>query len=115
MWSLSRVDAQTVKRPVLATVLHDIDRYIPAGKRVGTILGEDDWDYPLYGARLDRRLVPLSTIVASPLSAARLGQVHWVVVGSDLQPPPLEPEWIQVRLGLPQQGWTLLLRPEELG
>lgn len=115
IWSMSRADAQAVIRPDLAPVLHGLDQYIPGGKRVGAILGEDDWDYPLYGPRLDRTLVPLSTAVASPLDAARLAGVHWVAVGVGLQPPPLEPQWILQRLGLPGQGWTLLLRPEELG
>lgn len=115
VWTLSREQAQALTRPALAGVLEGLAQHVPQGKRVGTILGEDDWDYPLYGPRLDRRLVPVSPGVAYPLSAARSARLHWVVAGVGIAAPPLEPQWNRLDLGIPGQGWTLLLRSEELG
>lgn len=115
VWSVSRAEAQSFTRPDLLPVLQGLGQYIPGGKRVGTILGEDDWDYPLYGPHLDRRLVPVSTAVAYPLTAARSAKVHWVAVGTGITPPALEEQWNVQRLGLPGVGWTLFLRSEELG
>ena len=115
IWSLDRADAQAVTRPEIAGVLHGLDQYIGPDKRVGTILGEDDWDYPLYGARLGRRLVPISTAVESPLLAAQRAGVHWVAVGNGLPQPPPEATWNVQRLGLPGASWVLYLRSEELG
>jgi hypothetical protein len=112
IWSMSRAEAQSVMRPELTPSLVAFEQLVPPGKRIGTILGEDDWDYPLYGERLDRELVPITTAAAQPLSAARLARVHWVVVGSGIPGPPLEEQWlVQTPLG----GWKIYLRPEELG
>lgn len=115
VWTLSRARAQALTRPELTPALEGIDHFIPGGKTVATILGEDDWDYPLYGPRLDRRLVPVATVAASPLLAARRSGAHWLVVGSGIQTPALEPQWFLERLGDPRVGWALYLRPEELG
>lgn len=114
VWTLSRAQAQALTRPEIAGVLEGLAQHIPAGKRVGTILGEDDWDYPLYGPNLDRVLVALPPTTASPLAAARAQRVHWVAIGVGLAAPS-EPEWIRVDFGPPGQGWTLYLRPEEFG
>ena len=59
IWGMTRAEAQSVQRPAMRPVLEALDRRVPPNARVGYVLGSDDWDYPLYGRRLTRRLVKL--------------------------------------------------------
>jgi hypothetical protein len=106
VWRLSREEAQGVTRIGMPEVLGVIERRIPERARVGVLLGEDDWDYPLYGPRLRRRLVPLPRYAA--LGEAERRGLHWVVVGATPGPGYL-PGW-EVRY-FPASMWTLLHRP----
>ena len=60
MWRLPRAEAKTAVRGEMRRVLEAIEREIPADAAVGVRLTEDDWDYPHYGERLERRLLPLT-------------------------------------------------------
>lgn len=113
IWSLDRSAAQAVTRPSSLETLRSIDRLVPPATHLGTILGEDDWDYPLYGARLDRRLVLLEPASSDPLAAAQRMGIQRVVAGEKVALPPLRPPWRSIRL--PGIGWTLFLRDEGAG
>jgi len=106
VWKLSRAEVEGVTRPGMPEVLTAIDREIPQHARVGVILGEDDWDYPLYGRRLERRLIPLPR-VGSLEEAERRG-LRWVVVGATPPGPKYLPGW-KVRF-FPDSQWTVLHR-----
>jgi hypothetical protein len=59
VWSRSRAEVQTVMRPELLEVYRTIEQKVPPDAKLGTVLGGDDWDYPLYGPALGRRLVTM--------------------------------------------------------
>ena len=104
VWSLSRPEAQSRTRPDIEEALVTIDSALPGDARVG-ITGLEEWSYPLYGASLDRRLVPLPE--GDPLTVAEQLGLGWVVVGTD----DVEPRghgWRAQRF--PGPGWTLYSR-----
>jgi len=104
VWSLSRAKAQAQTRPGMEDALIAMDR-LPVAARIG-IANLEEWSYPLYGATLDRRLVPLSE--PDPLaSAERLG-LRWVVVGTHETRNSGRPGWRARRF--PDAGWTLFSR-----
>jgi hypothetical protein len=105
VWQLSRSEAQGITRPGMPEVLTAIERRIPERARVGVILGGDDWDYPLYGPKLERRLVVLRRVGA--LEEAERRGLRWVVVGATKGPAYL-PGW-DVRF-FPDSQWTLIHR-----
>ena len=105
VWSLSRPVAQSRTRPDIENALVTVDRKLPANARVG-IAGLEEWSYPLYGASLDRQLVPLPE--ADPLTAAERLGIAWVVVGSEDVEVPRRPGWWAQRF--PRPGWTLYSR-----
>jgi hypothetical protein len=78
-WTLTRSEAQALSRPYMATSLEGFDRIVPKHARVGYVLAEDDWDYPLYGEHLKRRLIRLPA--HDPLRAAAALHLRWVVIG----------------------------------
>jgi hypothetical protein len=80
IWSLDRAVAQTLTWPKFEPRLRTIAAVVPQDARVGVVLGDEDWDYPLYGPHFTRTLVPLPA--SDPLGAAtRLG-LDWVVLGN---------------------------------
>jgi Dolichyl-phosphate-mannose-protein mannosyltransferase len=78
-WTLTRPEAQALSRPYMATSLEGFDRVVPEHARVGYVLAEDDWDYPLYGEHLKRTLIRLPA--RDPLRAAAALHLRWVVIG----------------------------------
>jgi hypothetical protein len=108
VWRLSRSRAQTLTRPELSAVLVEVERRIPERAHVGVLLGEDDWDYPLYGPSLDRRLVSLPRL--HTLAEAERRGLRWVVVGVIRPGPAYLPGWA-VRF-FPDSQWTLLHRDD---
>lgn len=80
IWSYPRPEAQAVSRPEMATALTAVDLEVPANATVGYVLGEDGWDYPLYGEHLERTLIRLSS--REPLQDAGRRGVQWVVIGN---------------------------------
>lgn len=111
VWSLPRADAQTITRPELLQVVQGVEQHVPPRKTLGFILGPDDWDYPLYGPRLTRRLVPVPGV--DTLAWAERNHVHWILLGTGAPDPPPRATWFRIRFH--DSGWQLLLRPEELG
>ena len=82
VWSLSRVQSQELALLPGATdpALRAVDAVVPQNARLGVLLGDEDWDYPLYGTHLGRRLVALPT--DNPLRTARALGLDWVVIGN---------------------------------
>jgi 4-amino-4-deoxy-L-arabinose transferase-like glycosyltransferase len=107
VWSLPRAQAQTVPQPALAEVVAGVDRAVPPDARLGTVIGPDDWEYPLFGPRLGRRLVPLPEGDALVPAAERAG-VRFVVLNDRARRPSSSPGWS--RVDFPEAHWSLLAR-----
>jgi hypothetical protein len=109
IWTASRAEAAAEQRPAMEPVLQTIERCVPPQAEVGYALGEDDWDYPLYGPRFQRSLVRLRAGTA--LAAARRAGIRWVVARHRLL-GPLRPGWTAVRF--PATGLVVLARTRSL-
>jgi hypothetical protein len=94
-----RIEAVTAKQGELRPALEWLEARVPERAALGVRLGPDDWDYPLYGPRLQRRLVSVDS-----LADAR--GVGWVVVGSGERLAGA-PGWREVRF---PNGWRVLQR-----
>jgi hypothetical protein len=66
-----RVQQQTAIRPDVAPMLRWMNDHVPATADIGFVGGEDDWDYPLFGAHRTRRVVRLGELGPRPLAALR--------------------------------------------
>lgn len=97
VWTLSRVEAETLWAPAMAPVIRAVDRDVPASAVVGTVLGPATMTYPLYGATLTRSLVALPP--PRPLAAATEQGLRWVVIDAT------------GRLAAPQPGWAITTLP----
>jgi hypothetical protein len=102
IWDLSRPESEALARNPMLSTLEAIDRAIPRTATVGYVLATDDWDYPLYGSRLERRLVRLPP--SDPLVRARQLGIHWVVTG-DVSANGA-PGWVAIRF--PDSGWSVM-------
>ena len=59
IWTMTRADAQGAQRPPMRPVLEAIAECVPPHATIGYDIGGDDWDYPLFGDRLTRKIVRL--------------------------------------------------------
>jgi hypothetical protein len=98
-WNRSRADVQAIQWEELRPVLETVAARVPPHARVGIDLAPLDWEYPLWGARLGRRLVWLPE--QSPAG------LDWVVLGTKVtrRPPG---RWCATPF--PHVHWTLLRR-----
>jgi Glycosyltransferase family 87 len=99
VWSLSRPAAQSIRWPELRPVLEAVAARVPADARLGVDLAPLDWEYPLWGPRLGRRLVWLPRQPSAGLD--------WVVLGTDVA---WRPPGTWCGQGFPASHWTLLHR-----
>ncbi len=99
VWQRDRASVQTINRAELRPVLEAVARRVPADARLGVDLAADDWEYPLWGAQLGRRLVWLPEQSATGL--------EWVVLGTGIERRP-PGTWCAQRF--PLSHWTLLRR-----
>jgi hypothetical protein len=99
VWSLSRPAVQSIRWPELRPVLEAVAARVPANARLGVDLAPLDWEYPLWGARLERRLVWLPEQPATGLD--------WIVLGTDISRRP-PGSWCAEPF--PRTHWTLLNR-----
>jgi hypothetical protein len=106
IWELSRPAAEALARPSMFSTLDAIQHVVPATATIGYVLGNDDWDYPLYGARLQRRIVKLPARHA--LARARQLGIDWVVVGG--VPTKGSPGWTAIQFR--DSGWSLIARTD---
>jgi len=102
VWSLPRPDAQALTRPGIEDALLAVDRRVPDDARVG-VVGLEEWSYPVYGRKLDRRLVPLPN--ADPLAAAERLGLRWVVDGTAKSGVGSSQAWRADRFA--RSGWTV--------
>jgi hypothetical protein len=86
------------------STLDAIQHAVPAKDTIGYVLGNDDWDYPLYGARFERRILKLPA--REPLARAQELGIDWVVVG-DVESTG-SPGWTAIRFH--DSGWSLIVR-----
>jgi hypothetical protein len=105
-WQLARWEAQSVTRAEMRDALQWTGRHLPSDACVGVLLGADDWDYPLYGAGLTRKLVPLHD--REPLREARRLRLRWVVLSGLRTAVTGGPGWNAV--SFPAASWTVLSR-----
>jgi hypothetical protein len=105
-WSLGRLGAQSITRAEMREPLVWLDRSLPTHARVGVLLGSDDWDYPLYGPRLTRTLVPLPD--RRPMREARRLGLRWVVLSGLRTSTTRATGWNAV--AFPSASWTILFR-----
>jgi hypothetical protein len=104
VWTMTRAEAQSITSEGMAPVIESVERHVPQDGRLGYALRYNDWVYPFYGPRLERRLVrlPRRGFVEE---ADRLGLDALVVSGVVRTPPE---SWRT--LVFRRAGWTLLLR-----
>ena len=104
IWTLTRAEAQSITSAGMDDVIESVERHVPSDGRLGYALRYNDWIYPFYGPRLDRRLVklPRRGFVAE---ADRELLDAIVVSGAVGQQPP---GWRV--LVFRDAGWSLLLR-----
>ena len=101
VWQMSRTEAQTLASPTLDASLTALDRRVPANARVAVVFGGNEWDYPLYGSHLERRVSEFTSV-----RSAERSNPQWLVLGTGVPAPP-DREWKPQPLA---NGWTLLSR-----
>lgn len=101
VWSMSHAEAQGLASPFLDASVTALDRRVPAHAHVAIVFGSNEWDYPVYGVRLQRRVSEFPSIQSATQSSA-----NWLVLGLGY-PSPTSGEW---RRQLLPNGWTLLSR-----
>jgi Dolichyl-phosphate-mannose-protein mannosyltransferase len=104
VWTMTRAEAQSITSDGMAPVIESVERHVPPDGRLGYALRYNDWIYPFYGPRLDRRLVKLPRRGFLE-EADRLG-LDAIVVSGILRAP--RESWRT--LAFRRAGWTVLLR-----
>jgi hypothetical protein len=104
IWAMSRAEAEGLDGQPLAAALPALDRQVPADASLGVVFGSNDPTYPLYGPRLNRRLIVLHG--ATPLQDAARRGLRWVVV-ADASRLDVPDGWNGEPL---RNGWLLLGR-----
>jgi hypothetical protein len=99
VWNESRAHAQTIRWPELRPVVEAVDARVPGGARLGVDLAPSDWEYPFWGARLQRRLTWIPEQPADGLD--------WVLLGTRIEARP-PGRWCAQ--SFPSVHWTLLER-----
>lgn len=103
IWDVGRTQAQTISLPGFERVIEAAEARSRPDEPVGVVMGEQDWDYPFYGPRLERPLVALP--LRNVLAEAERRRLRIVVLGRNIKPPPA-PGWRAVRFSW--QGTVLV-------
>jgi 4-amino-4-deoxy-L-arabinose transferase-like glycosyltransferase len=106
IWSMSRIDAETLLEPSLARVAEAIDRSVPARGTIGTDIPSGEITYPLYGPTLERKLIPLPA--DKPLLTAEREHLRWVLLTSRIPGRPSS-TWVMSPIA---DGWVIAARVE---
>jgi hypothetical protein len=106
VWSLSRTEAESLTAPAYRMPFEAVENLVPENATIGYRLSDEDLDYPLYGARLSRRLVQLPG--RDTLGAAAQRNVDWVVTNGPAAANPGADGWTGVVF--PSSHWRLLTR-----
>ena len=56
--SMSRISQLTRNRPAVREAVENYERIVPPGSQVLSILGDDSYEFPFFGEKLNRRLIP---------------------------------------------------------
>jgi Dolichyl-phosphate-mannose-protein mannosyltransferase len=104
IWAMTRAEAQAITSAGMAPLIESVEAHVASDGRLGYALRYNDWIYPFYGPRLERRLVKLPRR-GFVEEADRIGLDAIVVSGVVRESPTT---WRA--LVFPEAGWTLLLR-----
>ena len=55
---MSRISQLTRNRPAVREAVENYERIVPPGSQVLSILGDDSYEFPFFGEKLNRRLIP---------------------------------------------------------
>jgi hypothetical protein len=91
VWRLTRSEAQALDVPDRGGALAAVERKVPADARVGVALAPSDWEYPLYGEALDRRLEAVD--FDCPVRDAGRRGLDYLFLGASFGWPGLHPGW----------------------
>ncbi len=58
-WAVDRTTMQTITQPAMGPIFRRIASSVPQSARIGTLLNDGDWDYPIFGQHLDHTIEPL--------------------------------------------------------
>ena len=95
VWTLERPEAQSLGLPGYERVIRATDANAEPGERIGAVMGEQDWSYPLFGPRLERPIVFLER--RGVLEAAERRELDVVVLGRNVRPPTDPAGWRVIR------------------
>jgi hypothetical protein len=99
VWNRTRANVQTIRWPELRPVVEAVTERVPEDARLGVNMRPSDWEYPFWGAPLERRLVWLPEQSAAGLD--------WVLLGTRIEARP-PGRWCAQRFAAAH--WTLLHR-----
>jgi 4-amino-4-deoxy-L-arabinose transferase-like glycosyltransferase len=106
VWRLSRAQAQGLQAAAAVSyMIERLEAEVPEDALIGTVVGESDADYVLYGPALRRRPVALPR--RDPLAAAERLGLRWVYLGRFVPVPGARAGWTTLRLS---DSGTLLIR-----
>jgi hypothetical protein len=63
IWTKSPLEVQSMSAPIQKAVMADLDQVVPQNAILATELGMDDWDYPLFGSQMQRRVLPVNPAI----------------------------------------------------
>jgi hypothetical protein len=111
-----RLGQQTLPRPEMLPVIRRLNELAGPNGSIGLVRGEDVWDYPFFGPKLARRVVPLERSQVTFAAARDEGLVGVVVADVEERPPralQLAPRyWFIPRRALLGRGSAALLPRE---
>lgn len=55
-----KIGLRSVTWPVMEPIIRKFNTLVPLDSKVGIVMPEGDWDYPLFGKKLQRKIVPLN-------------------------------------------------------
>lgn len=87
-----RIQQQSIPRPEVGPMLRWMATNVPATADIAFVGGEDDWDYPLFGAHRTRRVVRMGELGDDPLATLRRQGIVGALFANSAVPPGLDGE-----------------------
>jgi Dolichyl-phosphate-mannose-protein mannosyltransferase len=106
VWGQASENIRTSGNVKIRPVLDLVDKHVPMNAMLATRLGENDWDYPLFGPKFERRVIQVDPALEGvDVHALELAGVEYLLVS------PRERPFLAVPHGLnligEANGWTL--------
>ena len=106
VWRRSQADIRALSYPKIKPVMEMVETRVPAQAALVTRLGVDDWDYPLFGAAFERKVIQADSAEKEiDLSAFQKEGADYLLIS------PRERPFLQVPQGFEfldeTAGWTL--------